>query len=348
MTPSSPREMHLAAYAPAAGAGFSSYAHLARTAERGLFDFLLVDEVLRLPENENENENEGENEREGEGAAGGPEPLTVLAALAAVTDRLGLAAAAHTAFHEPYELARRLATLDHLSAGRAAWHAVAPADPLAGANFRRGAHPDRAEGHPRAAEFLAAARALWDSWTPDGTPRPVAHHGRHFSVEGEFTVERCPQGHPVVLHAGDSPEGLELAAAEADIVLTPHTTLGAARALYAEVKGRLGAHGRAHDALKVMPRVAVALDGTGARPARSAGQEPFTGSPDTVAALLTEYVTERAADGFVLVPPPAPGGLDDFVDRVVPLLQERGVLRRTYTGTTLRSHLRIAERVWKG
>ncbi|MEU2025281.1 LLM class flavin-dependent oxidoreductase [Streptomyces sp. NPDC016469] len=305
MTTAPPRRMHLAACVPGTGerAGFASYEQLARTAERGLFDFLLV----------------------AEGEAHGPEVLTLLAALAAGTERLGLAAGA--AFGEPYELARRLATLDHLSAGRAAWHA----DPPAGE-------------HPRAAEFVAAARALWDSWTPDGTPRPVAHRGRYFAVEGEFTVERCPQGHPVTVLAGDSPEGRELAASAADIVLVPHTTLDAARARYAEVKGRLAAHGRAHDELKVMLRVAFVLGDSDDADAR----EPLTGSPAAVAALLTEYVTEDAADGFVLVPH-APGGLDDFVDRVVPLLQDLGAFRRTYNnGSTLRSHLGIAAPVWKG
>ncbi|MGQ4488660.1 LLM class flavin-dependent oxidoreductase [Streptomyces sp. SAS_281] len=304
MTAAPPRRMHLAACGPGAGerAGFASYEHLARTAERGLFDFLLV----------------------AEGAAGGPDALTLLAALAAGTDRLGLAAG--TAFGEPYELARRLATLDHLSAGRAAWHARPPAGE-----------------HPRAAECVAAARALWDSWTPDGTPRPVAHHGRYFAVEGEFTVERCPQGHPVTALAGDSPQDRELAASAADIVLVPHTTFDAARARYAEVKGRLAAHGRAHDELKVMLRVDLVPGDTDDTDAR----EPFTGSPAAVAALLTEYVTEGAADGFVLVPD-APGGLDGFVDRVVPLLRDRGAFRRTYTGSTLRSHLGIAAPVWKG
>ncbi|MEW1888129.1 MULTISPECIES: LLM class flavin-dependent oxidoreductase [unclassified Streptomyces] len=304
MTTAPPRRMHLAASAPGAGerAGFASYERLARTAERGLFDFLLV---------------AGD-------AADGPDALTVLAALAAGTDRLGLAADA--AFGEPCELARRLATLDHLSDGRAAWHAHAPAG-----------------GHPRAAECVAAARALWDSWTPDGAPRPVAHRGRYFAVEGEFTVERCPQGHPVTVLAGDSPQDRELAASAADVVVLPHTTFDAARARYAEVKGRLAAHGRAHDELKVMLRVALVLDdadGTGA-------QAPLTGSPAAVAALLTAYVAEGAADGFVL-DPYAHGGLDGFVDRVVPLLQDRGAFRRTYTGSTLRSQLGIAAPVWKG
>ncbi|MYW11325.1 LLM class flavin-dependent oxidoreductase, partial [Streptomyces sp. SID2563] len=175
------------------------------------------------------------------------------------------------------------------------------------------------------------------------TPRPVAHRGRHFAVEGEFTVERCPQGHPVTVLAGDSPEDRELAASAADVILLPHTTFDAARARYAEVKGRLAAHGRAHDELKVMLRVASVLDDNDDTGARG----PFGGSPEAVAALLGEYVAEGAADGFVL-DPYAPGGLDGFVDRVVPLLQDRGAFRRTYTGTTLRSHLGIAAPVWKG
>ncbi|OKJ71788.1 LLM class flavin-dependent oxidoreductase [Streptomyces sp. CB02460] len=304
MTAAPPRRMHLAACVPGAGerAEFAWYERLARTAERGLFDFLLV----------------------AEGDAHGPDALTVLAALAAGTDRLGLAAS--TASGEPCEPARRLATLDHLSAGRAAWHAHPPAG-----------------GHPRAAEFAAAARALWDSWTPDGSPRPVSHRGRYFAVEGEFTVERCPQGHPVTVLAGDSPEDRELAASTADVVLVPHTTFDEARARYAEVKGRLAAHGRAHDELKVLLRVALVLDDNDVNDAR----EPFTGDPDALAALLTEYVAEDAADGFVLVAH-GPGGLDDFVDRVVPLLQDRGAFRRTYNGSTLRSHLGIAAPVWKG
>ncbi|GAA2993328.1 NtaA/DmoA family FMN-dependent monooxygenase [Streptomyces drozdowiczii] len=434
MTAAAPKRMHLAAHFPGVNnttvwsdpcsrsqIEFSSFEHLARTAERGLFDFFFLAEGLRL--------------REHKGlihdldVVGRPESLTVLSALAAVTDRIGLAATVNTTFNEPYELARRFATLDHLSAGRAAWNAVTSSDAFTGENFRRGGYLDRSERYTRAAEFVATARELWDSWTPEGAPRPVAHRGRHFTVEGEFTVPRSPQGHPVVIQAGDSAEGRDFAAAAADIVFTRHGTLEAGRAFYADVKGRLAAHGREPDELKVMPGVTFVLGDTDAEAEERAvvirrrqvspqnaiaaleqvwgrdlsgydpdgplpasdpdpdaelvrgrvrqgdplavaarwralsrekglsirqtvieatGRQSFIGSPATVAAQLTEYVAAGAADGFILVPHLTPGGLDEFVDRVVPLLQERGVFRRAYTGSTLRSHLGLAEPVWKG
>ncbi|WP_406448608.1 LLM class flavin-dependent oxidoreductase [Streptomyces sp. NBC_00876] len=396
MTAAAPKQMHLAAHFPGADGttvrtdpfrgrtDFSSFEHLARTAERGLFDFLLLADGPwpggpdgPVP---------------GQDVAGRPESLTMLAALAGVTERLGLAATADATFNEPYELARRLATLDHLSAGRAAWNVVSSRDALAGENFRRGAGPDgagllrgpgftRTGGTPftRAAEFVATARELWDSWTPDGVPRPFAHHGRHFSVGGEFTVPRSPQGHPVVIQSADSRRGRESAAAAADIVLTRLGTPDAARSFYADVKGRLAKYGREPDELKVMPGVHVVLGDSdaeareradairpggippqhaapargGGLPARrtligATGRQPLAGSPPAVAARLAEYVAAGAADGFVLVPHPAIGGLDEFIDRVVPLLQERGVFRCAYTGSTLRSHLGLAEPVWKG
>ncbi|WP_406098382.1 NtaA/DmoA family FMN-dependent monooxygenase [Streptomyces sp. NBC_01013] len=429
-----PKQLHLAAHFPGvnnttvwndprAGSqiAFSSFEHLARTAEQGLFDFFFLAEGLRL--------------RERHGlihdldVAGRPESLTVLAALAAVTDRLGLAATVSATFNEPYELARRFATLDHLSAGRAAWHVVTSSDTLTGENFRRGGGLDGAGRYARAAEFVATARELWDSWSPDGTPRPFAHHGRHFCVEGEFTVPRSPQGHPVVIQAGDSPEGREFAASAADVVFTRHATAEAGRAFCADVKGRLAKYGREPDDLKIMLSVGVVLGDSDAEareraagirlqqvspqhailaleqvwgrdlsaydpdgplpecdpdpgPASSGrrarygdplavaahwrelsrerglsirqtviattGRQPFVGSPRTVAAEMAERVATGAADGFVLVPHLTPGGLDDFVDRVVPLLQERGVFRTAYTGSTLRSHLGLAEPVWKG
>ncbi|MBV7674029.1 NtaA/DmoA family FMN-dependent monooxygenase [Streptomyces halstedii] len=411
---------------------FSSLAHLARTAERGKFDFFFL-------------AGDGPRPREHHGrahhpdVAGRPEALTLLGALAAVTDRLGLAATVDATYNEPYVLARRLATLDHLSGGRAAWQVLTCPDAPAREDLRRGGHPDRAERYARAAEFVTTARELWDSWTPEGTPRPFAHTGRHFAISGEFTVPRSPQGHPVVLHSGDFDEGREFAASAADVVLTRHRTLEDGQAFYADVKARLAAYGRRPDDLTVMAGVTVVLGDTdaeaqenaaairrlqvsarnalpapeqvrgrglspygpdgpppgidpgidpgpepdpvrgGARNAdrpraaatrralseakglsvrrtaveattrpSSVGSPSFVGSPETVATALEAFVTAEAADGFVLVPHLAPGGLDDFVDRVVPLLQERGSFRSAYTGTTLRSHLGHAEPVWKG
>ncbi|MEV0470597.1 LLM class flavin-dependent oxidoreductase, partial [Streptomyces prunicolor] len=250
------RKIHLAAHFPGVNSttvwadprsksqiGFSSFEHLARTAERGLFDFFFLAEGLRLREHKGRIHDLD--------VVGRPEALTVLNALAAVTERIGLAATVNATFNEPYELARRLATLDHLSGGRAAWNVVTSSDAFTGENFRRGGYLDRADRYARAAEFVAVARELWDSWTPDGLSRPFAHRGQHFDIAGEFTVPRSPQGHPVVIQAGDSGEGREFAAQTADVIFTRHGTLEDGRAFYADVKGRLAKYGRSVDDLKI-------------------------------------------------------------------------------------------------
>ncbi|MET7534911.1 NtaA/DmoA family FMN-dependent monooxygenase [Streptomyces sp. NPDC005507] len=397
---------------------FASFEHLARTAERGLFDFFFLAEGLRLREHKGRVHDLD--------VVGRPESLTVLNALAAVTERLGLAATVNATFNEPYETARRFATLDHLSGGRAAWNVVTSSDAFTGENFRRGGYLDRADRYTRAAEFVATARELWDSWTPEGQPRPFAHTGQHFDIEGEFTLPRSPQGHPVVIQAGDSPEGREFAASAADVIFTRHGTPEAGRAFYADVKGRLAKYGRTAGDLKIMPGVTVVLGDTAAEAQeRAAGirrqqvspqnalltleqiwgvdlssydpdgplpdidpvvgsglsqgrtkrgdpravaeqwralsrakglsirqtvietttRQSFIGTPQAVAAELDEFVQSDAADGFILVPHLTPGGLDEFVDQVVPLLQERGAYRTEYTGTTLRSHLGLKEPV---
>ncbi|MFF7596581.1 NtaA/DmoA family FMN-dependent monooxygenase [Streptomyces mirabilis] len=426
--------MHLAAHFPGVNSttvwtdprsksqiDFASFEHLARTAERGLFDFFFLAEGLRLREHKGRFHDLD--------VVGRPESITVLNALAAVTERLGLAATVNATFNEPYELARRLATLDHLSGGRAAWNVVTSSDAFTGENFRRGGFLDRADRYARAAEFVATARELWDSWTPEGVVRPFAHQGRHFDIAGEFGLPRSPQGQPVVIQAGDSDEGREFAAATADVVFTRHGTVDAGREFYADVKGRLATYGRSPEDLKIMPGVTVVLGDTAADARERAaeirhrqvspqnallaleriwgvdlssydpdgplpdidpepeptlaqgrvrvadplavaerwralsrakglsirqtvieasGRQSFVGTPETVAAELDEFVTAGAADGFILVPHLTPGGLDEFVDRVVPLLQERGAFRTEYTGTTLRSHLGLPEPVWKG
>ncbi|MFI9310231.1 NtaA/DmoA family FMN-dependent monooxygenase [Streptomyces triculaminicus] len=439
MTPRHPgkpprRVMHLAAHFPGVNnttvwddprsgsqIDFASFTHLARVAERGLFDFFFLAEGLRLREHKGRVHDLD--------VVGRPESLTVLAALAAVTERLGLAATVSATFNEPYELARRLASLDHLSGGRAAWNVVTSSDAFTGENFRRGGYLEHAERYARAAEFVATARELWDSWTPEGTPRPFAHHGRHFSVSGEFDVPRPPQGHPVVIQAGDSGEGREFAAAAADVVFSRHGTLEEGRAFYADVKRRLAAYGRAPADLKIMPGVTHVLGDTAAEAQERAagirrrqvspqtallileqvwgrdlssydpdgplpridpdpgaevshgrvrhhdrlavaarwralseakglsirqtviettGRQSFVGTPRQVADEMARFVAEEAADGFILVPQLTPGGLDEFVDRVVPLLQERGVFRTEYAGPTLRDHLGLARPVAKG
>jgi FMN-dependent oxidoreductase (nitrilotriacetate monooxygenase family) len=408
---------------------FASFAHLARTAERGKFDFFFLAEGLRLRELKGRIHDLD--------VVGRPEALTVLSALAAVTERLGLAGTVNATFNEPYELARRLSTLDHLSDGRAAWNVVTTSDAFTGENFRRGGYLDRADRYTRAAEFVRLSRELWDSWQPGahladkdqaqfvrpGAIGTVHHEGPHFTVEGRFSLPRSPQGHPVIIQAGDSDEGREFAAATADVIFSRHGTLEDGRAFYADVKRRLARYQREPDQLKIMPAATYALGDTEEEAAENAaairrqqvgpqtatafieqvwgrdmsaydpdgplpevepdlsegvsqgrvqigdraavaakwralaeekklsirelvievtGRQTFVGTPAGVARQIDEHVQADAADGFILVPHLTPGGLDEFVDRVVPLLQERGAFRTDYTGTTLREHLELS------
>jgi FMN-dependent oxidoreductase (nitrilotriacetate monooxygenase family) len=433
------RQMHLAAHLPGINnttvwadprsgsqIDLASFVHMASTAERGKFDFFFLAEGLRLREHKGRIHDLD--------VVGRPEALTVLSALAAVTSRLGLAATVNSTFNEPYEVARRLATLDHLSQGRAAWNVVTSYDAFTGENFRRGGFLAEVDRYTRAAEFLEAARRLWDSWAPDDVVADVrtgeyvrpgagrfAFRGAHVDIAGRFTTPRGPQGHPVIIQAGDSTEGREFAAADADVIFSVHTRPAPARAFYADVKGRLGRYGRAPDDLKVVTSATYVLGDTAAEAAENAaeiaraqvgpqtalalveavwgrdlsGHDPdgplpavdpvpnsavfaghsqfrkdqtatarqwrelaearglstrelviavtrqptFVGTPRTVADEMAEFVRSGGSDGFIIDPHLTPGGLDELVDRVVPLLQEMGVFRADYTGPTLRDHL---------
>ncbi|MEU9700458.1 NtaA/DmoA family FMN-dependent monooxygenase [Streptomyces sp. NPDC047981] len=440
------KQIHLAAHFPGVNnttvwsdprAGshidFSSFVHFARTAERAKFDFLFLAEGLRLRE-------QGGRIYESD-VVGRPDTFTVLSALAAVTEHLGLTGTINSTFNEPYEVARQFASLDHLSGGRAAWNVVTSWDAFTGENFRRGGFLPQEERYSRAREFLATARELFDSWRgdelvadsaagiflKDAEAGAFAHRGRHFDIAGRFNVPRGPQGRPVIFQAGDSEEGREFAAADADAIFSRHGDLDAGRAFYADVKGRLARHGRTHDELLVLPAATFVLGDTDAEARELAhevrrqqvsgrtalayleqvwnrdlsGYDPdgplpdidpdpgehtvvqgrasvrmfrdplavarewraraeaeklsirelviettsrqtFVGSPATVAGTIDSLVQADAADGFILVPHLTPGGLDAFADTVVPLLQERGVFRHAYTGSTLRDHLGLA------
>ena len=222
---------------------FSSFAHLARTAERAKFDFLFLAEGLRL--------------REQNGViydldvVGRPDTFTVLAALAAVTDRLGLAGTINSTFNEPYEVARQFASLDHLSGGRAAWNVVTSWDAFTGENFRRGGFLPQDDRYSRARAFLETAWELFDSWhggeiiadkeTGQFLADPTAGRVRadrieHFDIRGQFNVPRSPQGRPVIFQAGDSDDGREFAASSADAIFSRHGTLEDGQAFYQDVK----------------------------------------------------------------------------------------------------------------
>ena len=403
---------------PAAGSqiDFSSFEHMARTAERGTLDFFFLAEGLRL--------------REQKGlihdldVVGRPESIAVLAALAAVTERLGLAATVNTTFNEPYELARRFATLDHLSGGRAGWNIVTSSDSFTGENFRRGGYLEHAHRYTRAAEFTSVARQFWDSWPAGSDPHEVQHTGPQFDVVGHANVPRSPQGHPVIIQAGDSGEGRDFAAATADVIFSRHSKLEAGQAFVADIRARARQAGRPDGAITVMPAVswvigdsasdaeerarairlqqvspATALafaervwnadlsdhDPDGPLPsfepktdgevsegmaatkrldrddvaqqwrtlaaregytlrqtaAEMSAHQSFVGTPEAIADEMLRFLDADAADGFVLTPHINPGGLDDFVEQVVPILRDRGRFRREYTGTTLREHLGI-------
>jgi FMN-dependent oxidoreductase (nitrilotriacetate monooxygenase family) len=283
------RQIHLAAHFPgvnnttvwsdpASGSHieFASFVHLAQTAERAKFDFFFLAEGLSVREHNGHVHDLD--------VVGRPESFTILAALAAVTERIGLAATLTTTYHEPYELARALGTLDHLSGGRAAWNLVTSTDALTGRNFSRGGYLPYDQRYVRGREMLQAATDLWHAWRPDDLvadpatgaflARPDAgafsFRGEQVDIEGRFTLPRSPQGRPVVIQAGDSEAGREFAAEHADGIFTRHGSLEAGQAFYADVKARMERYGRAPDDLLVLPGVTFVLGDTDAEAAELA------------------------------------------------------------------------------
>ncbi|MEU7488496.1 NtaA/DmoA family FMN-dependent monooxygenase [Streptomyces sp. NPDC042319] len=277
------KQIHLAAHfpgvnnttvwsAPEAGSHieFSSFAHFARTAERAKFDFLFLAEGLRLREQGGQIYDLD--------VVGRPDTFTVLSALAAVTEHLGLTGTINSTFNEPYEVARQFASLDHLTGGRSAWNVVTSWDAFTGENFRRGGFLPQEERYSRAKEFLTTAGELFDSWRGDeiladqatGTflsdakAGSFVHTGPHFDIQGQFNVPRSPQGRPVIFQAGDSEEGREFAASTADAIFSRHATLEEGQAFYADVKRRLAAYGRTPDQLKILPAATFVLGDTDA------------------------------------------------------------------------------------
>jgi FMN-dependent oxidoreductase (nitrilotriacetate monooxygenase family) len=197
------------------------------------------------------------------------EPITLLSALAAVTRNIGFVATASTSYNEPYHIARKFASLDHISGGRAGWNLVTSSSEHEAHNFGRDEHYVHAERYERAEEFADVVRGLWDTWEEDAFPRDkqsglffdpekqhvLNHKGKHFKVRGPLNVSRTPQGHPVLVQAGSSEPGRELAARTAEVVFTAHQTIEDARAFYGDLKGRVAKYGRGPDELKIMPGI---------------------------------------------------------------------------------------------
>jgi alkanesulfonate monooxygenase len=351
------------------------------------------------------------------------EPFTLLSALAAVTERIGLVATGSTTFDEPYHIARRFASLDHISGGRAGWNIVTTSNPDAALNFGLDDHMEHDERYKRAREFYDVVTGLWDSFADDAFTRDVesgiyfdpakmhvlGHKGQYLSVRGPLNIARPVQGWPVIVQAGASDAGKQLAAETAEAVFTAQNNLDDGRRFYADVKGRMDKLGRDRDHLKILPGVLVVVGDTvdEAREKRArvdslvnysnaiaslsialghdaskfdpdkplpdvpetnaskSGREraialgkrenltvrqlaqrlggygglAFVGSAKTIADAMEEWLVTEGSDGFNVMFPSLPQGLDDFADKVVPELQRRGIFRKEYAGTTLRDHL---------
>ncbi len=269
-----------------AGLSFQHYAHMAQAAEQGHFDMVFLADSLSARNGEQPIET-----FERTGHVAHFEPLTLLSALSAVTSNIGLVATASTTYWEPFHLARLFASLDHLSGGRAGWNVVTSSDAPAARNFGKDKHPDHADRYDRAEEFVGLVRELWDSWDDDAFVadkaggiaidragiHPPNHVGRHFSVRGPLNVARSPQGRPVVVQAGSSEPGQELAAETAEVVFTAHTSIESARAFYAGLKERVEKHGRDRESLKIMPGVFPVV-----APSKAEAEDKFAAIQDLV------------------------------------------------------------------
>ncbi|WP_426562675.1 LLM class flavin-dependent oxidoreductase [Angustibacter sp. McL0619] len=429
---SSPRQLHLNAFImatghheaawrhphvdPRAALTLQHYVEIARTAERGRLDSIFLADGVALHGNVKHNTHSAF------------EPLTLLSALAATTEHVGLIATASTTYNHPYTLARAFASLDHLSGGRAGWNIVTSAGQDEARNFGLPSRPDHDDRYARATEFVQVARALWDSFDDEAvladkasgiyadTERisAIGHVGEHFSIRGPLNIRRPVQGHPLLVQAGSSEAGREYAARFAEAVFTAQQTLQDGQEFYADLKRRLATYGRRPDELLVLPGISPVIGRTESeardreaeltalispahglaqlsamldtrlseadldgplpdvgtategnqsrftlvtelarresltvrqlieRLAGGRGHRVFAGTPAQVADEIQEWFEDGAADGFNVMPPTLPGGLDDFVDLVVPELQRRGLFRTEYEGSTLRENYGLA------
>ena len=253
---------------------FDHYARSAQLAEQGKCDLIFFADGIGLRERDIPR---GSLARSGYEIVE-MEPLTLLPALAVVTQHIGLVTTASTTYNEPFNMARKFATLDLISNGRAGWNVVTSWSEAEARNFNREQHVDYNTRYARAAEFVEVVKGLWDSWEEDafrfdkqsgsffdeGKMHVLDHKGKFFTVRGPLNVARPPQGHPVIVQAGASEHGRELAAATADLVYAVHPTREAARAFYADVKGRLGRYGRDEDDLKILPALRPVVGRTAA------------------------------------------------------------------------------------
>jgi FMN-dependent oxidoreductase (nitrilotriacetate monooxygenase family) len=298
--PGQPRQVHLAAHFPgvnnttvwsdpASGSHieFDSFSHLAKTAEAGLFDFFFLAEGLRLREHQGQIFDLD--------VVGRPNTTAVLSALAAVTKHIGLAGTLSSTFNEPFDIARRLATIDHLSNGRAAWNVVTTSNAFTGANFRRGGYLDYSDRYRRAEDFIDVARKLWDTAAGNGA---FTHDSDFFDISGRFPTGTLPGGHPVIFQAGDSDSGRDFAVGSADVVFTRHSDSESGRRFYADVKSRLARYSRTEDSLKIYPGVSIILGDTPAEAVERSREVAAQQVSDAGAIAFLERVWDRDLSAF--------------------------------------------------
>ncbi|MEP7455767.1 LLM class flavin-dependent oxidoreductase [Phyllobacterium sp. SB3] len=401
---------------PDANFNFVHLKRFAQTLERGKFDaFFMADHlaVLNMPIEALKRSH----------TVTSFEPFTLLSALAGVTEHIGLVATASTTFDAPYHVARRFASLDHLSGGRAGWNIVTTSNPDAALNFGLDDHMDHSDRYRRAREFYDVVTGLWDSFADDAFIRDAEsgiffdpdrmhalnHKGEFLSVRGPLNIARPVQGWPVIVQAGASEPGRQLAAETAEVVFAASSNLAESQMFYADVRSRMEKIGRNRDHLKILPGAFVvigdsveearekrdALDGlvhyanaigslsiaigqdaslfdpdgplpeiTDTNASKSALERvvtmargegltvrqlaqrlggysglAFVGTPSTIADEMEEWLNTEGSDGFNIMFPYLPAGLDDFVEKIVPELQRRGIFRTEYQGTTLRENL---------
>ena len=402
--------------APDANFNLEHLVSFAQTLERGRFDaFFMADHlaVLNMPIDALKRS----------ATVTSFDPLTLLPALAMVTKNLGLIATASTTFETPYLIARRFASLDHISGGRAGWNLVTTSNPDAALNFGMTDQMEHGERYRRAREFYDVVTGLWDSWADDAFIRDMEsgdffdpaklhtldHKGEFFSVRGPLNIARPVQGWPLIVQAGASDAGRQLAAETAEVVFTSAGRVEDAQAIYTDIKGRMAKLGRDPDSMKIMPAalvvVADSVDEAQERRAKldslvnedsalaalsialghdasefdpdaplpdvpesnqsKSGREraialgrretltvrqlaqrlggysgnSFVGTAQSIADEMEEWFEANACDGFTVMFPYVPAGLEDFVDKVVPELQRRSLLRTEYDGKTLRDNL---------
>ncbi|GAA1001989.1 NtaA/DmoA family FMN-dependent monooxygenase [Subtercola frigoramans] len=403
---------------PANATSITHYTQMAQKLEEGMFDlFFIADTPATRTDNL-------EQWSSAPMFMNSLEPLTVLAAVAMGTTRIGLGATVSSSFFEPYNIARQFASLDHISGGRAAWNVVTSANDYAARNFGQDRLAPHDQRYEMAAESLAVVRAYWDTYTDDAFIwdkesgrsfktedfTEVVFSGNHFSVRGGLNIARPPQGHPIIIQAGASEAGKEFAAETADIVFGTGTTIESAQAFYNDLKGRLAKFGRERDSLKVISGFSATIADTEEDAHRMYAErqalvpiksrvmalntdletdlfdlpldEPvpldripassnnhqvyfaeivrlitsgltlrevalkfnrsvveFIGTPEQAADYMEKWIEAGAADGFMLPFSIIPDDVTYFVDRVIPLLQERGLVKTEYAHATLRENL---------